>query len=53
MSLFKRGGQVPIGLYYLKRRFNDLMRLLGYKLVGQKKIVKHNDFDSILKISCK
>ena len=49
MSLFKRGGQVPIGLYYLKRRFNDLMRLLGYKLVGQKKIVKHNDFDSILK----
>ena len=50
MKLLKRRGQVPISLFFFKRLISGLIKsMFGYKLIGQKKIVKHNDFDSILK----
>ena len=50
MNILKRRGQVPIGFFLLKRYVNlFIKKIFGYKLSGVKKIVKHNDFDSIIK----
>ena len=38
---------------YIKRKINSFVRILGYEIKGVKKIVKHNDFDAIIKFLLK
>ena len=38
---------------YIKRGIHSLIRIFGYELKGKRKIVKHNDFDAIIKFLLK
>ena len=34
---------------FIKRKIHLIVNFFGYKILGAKKTVKHNDFDSIIK----